>query len=51
MIKGKGMEDMKDTGKILVFTRMVADGFDDFMGKPDEVIATVEDMGFFYGFW
>ncbi len=32
--------------KILVFTRMGADGFDDFMGDPEVVIATVEDMGF-----
>jgi hypothetical protein len=32
--------------KILVFTRMAADGFDDFMADPDAVIATVEDMGF-----
>lgn len=32
--------------KILVFTRMAADGFDDFIGDPEVVIATVEDMGF-----
>lgn len=31
---------------ILVFTRVDADGFDDFMGDPEAVIATVEDMGF-----
>lgn len=32
--------------KTLVFTRMPADGFDEFMGDPEAVIATVEDMGF-----
>ena len=32
--------------KILVFTRMAADGFDEFMSDPEAVIATVEDMGF-----
>jgi hypothetical protein len=32
--------------KILVFTRMPADGFDAFMSDPEAVVATVEDMGF-----
>ena len=32
--------------KILVFTRMPAAGFDDFMADPEAVLATVEDMGF-----
>lgn len=40
------MGDLKQDDKILVFTRMPADGFDDFMGNPEAVIDTVEDMGF-----
>ncbi|MFT5906472.1 MAG: hypothetical protein ACI9E1_002082 [Cryomorphaceae bacterium] len=40
------MEDFIQEEKILVFTRMPADGFDDFMGNPEAVIDTVEDMGF-----
>ncbi len=40
------MGDLIHEDKILVFTRMPADGFDDFMGNPEAVIDTVEDMGF-----
>ena len=40
------MGDLIQEDKILVFTRMPADGFDDFMGNPEAVIDTVEDMGF-----
>ena len=35
---------MSDT--IMVFTRVDADGFDEFMGDPELVLAVVEDMGF-----
>lgn len=30
----------------MVFTRIDADGFDEFMGDPELVLAVVEDMGF-----
>ncbi len=40
------MGDQQEGDKILVFTRMPADGFDDFMSDPEVVLATVEDMGF-----
>lgn len=40
------MNDIEQDNKVLVFTRMPADGFDSFMSDPEVVIATVEDMGF-----
>ena len=40
------MSDLVNNDEVLVFTRMPADGFDDFMSDPEAVIATVEDMGF-----
>lgn len=40
------MSEQQEEDKILVFTRMPADGFDDFMSDPEVVLATVEDMGF-----
>lgn len=40
------MSDLIHGDKVLVFTRMPSDGFDDFMSDPEAVIATVEDMGF-----
>lgn len=40
------MGDLIHEDKVLVFTRMPADGFDDFMANPVAVIDTVEDMGF-----
>jgi len=40
------MSDLVNNDEVLVFTRMPADGFDDFMSDPEVVIATVEDMGF-----
>lgn len=46
MIKDREMGELNLEEKILVFTRMPADGFDEFMGNPEAVIDTVEDMGF-----
>jgi len=40
------MKNTMSEDSILVFTRMPAEGFDDFMSDPEAVIATVEDMGF-----
>ncbi len=42
MIRDKDMNG----DSILVFTRMPREGFDEFMGNPEAVIDTVEDMGF-----
>lgn len=39
-------ESLTLSEKILVFTRVPSEGFDAFMGDPETVIATVEDMGF-----
>ena len=40
------MGDLITADKILVFTRMPSEGFDEFMANPEAVIDTVEDMGF-----